>query len=83
MQSIFPNTKGIRKRIFGLYCFVLAVIALASHAASLDPAVAGLKEPYCSVKDKKAKTGFDVNEMLFSIKSLSLYDLEAEIIHND
>lgn len=75
MQTVFPDKKGVRQRIVGLYCFVLAIIVIATHDSSPMRISAVFEKQSCSGKGKKAESVFSVNDILFSIKSFSLYDM--------
>jgi hypothetical protein len=75
MQTQQPGTKCLQRRIVGFYCFVLAIILMANQVASIKTSTIS-ERPICSISDKKEERGFHFNEMLFSIKGFSLFDME-------
>ena len=67
---------SISRKIIGFYAFLFIVVFLCSHAGIQKQASTVADNHLCSVKSKTATGLIPVNEMLFSIKSFSLFDSE-------
>lgn len=75
MPPLPRDKKTVQIKIFGFYCLILCIMIMGNLAASMKRSSV-TENSLCSLKDKEEKKAFTVNEMLFSIKSLSLYDME-------
>jgi hypothetical protein len=75
MQTNRTITKNLQRRILAFYGVALAIVLMGNEVTSITPSSADPRNHVCSIPDKAAEKGFNVNEILFSIKSFSLYDM--------
>jgi hypothetical protein len=64
----------------GFFVVVLAILFMGNRS-SFKNETSVSEEPLCSIKNKKVKSVAGFNEMLFSIKSFSLYETESTASH--
>ena len=64
----------VRKKVLGLVAFLLVVI-LCSHAKINNQPTQPVARPCLKEESKQAKITEDVNDIVMSLKSLSLLDL--------
>jgi hypothetical protein len=80
MQTSSTLRKRLQLQVIGFFVVVLAIIFMGNRS-SLKNEISVSEEPLCSIKNKKVKSVAGFNEMLFSIKSFSLYETEITVGH--
>ena len=76
MQNNSPVRKRIQIKTLGLYASLFIIVILYGHAGLQKHSSINSEKTLYSTKNKNAKSLVNVNDMLFSIMTFSLYDVE-------
>lgn len=75
MPHLPRDKKTFQIKIVGFYGLLLCIMIMGHLMASMKRSSVA-EDSLCSIKGKKEKPNSKANEMLFSIKSFSLYEME-------